>query len=133
MGDKIVRLDKAIERAPLTVVAADYSACQHHRYEVHHALPRVFCADCDTDLDPFWVLRRIASDYSQRDYQVQHLKRESAKLEKLVRRQMEGRRNPNRAQSDARHIESLQGTQRADPTAFSGAITMTDADLGIES
>src|SRR4051794_21006432 len=85
MGEKVVPLTQPQEKPPLTVVAADYSACQHHRYEVHHALPRVFCADCDTDLDPFWVLRRIAGDYSQRDYQVQHLKRESAKLEKLVR------------------------------------------------
>ena len=118
MSDKIVPIKAPETKPPLTVVAQDHKDCPHRRYEVHGALPRVFCADCDTDLDPFWVLRRIASDFAQRDYSIQHLKRESERLEKLVKRQMEGRRNPRRAEGDARQIAGLQRTQRSDPRWF---------------
>lgn len=123
---KVVDIGKRPEEPPLTVVKADYRECQHKRYEVHGDLPRVFCADCDATLDPFWVLRKIAGDFSMRDYRIRELKRESERMEKLVRRRLEGRRKDHKAESDARAVQSLVRTQTEPVENFNGHVGVTD-------
>lgn len=127
-GDRVFQFVKPPKpyEGPLRTIQTDYRECRHARFDVHPALPRVFCRDCDTDLDPFWVLRQIASAHYMREHRVEDLKRETARMEKLVQRQLEGRRSKDRAESDARHIQSLQDTQRAPASRFPGDIATND-------
>jgi len=123
---KIVSLKPPLDKPPLTVVKEDYSDCQHPRYEVHHTFQKVWCADCDADLDPLWVLRKIAGDHRQRDYHIETLKRESEKLAKLLRRSAETRRKPERRLRDEERAARHEHMAKADPAKFRGNIALTD-------
>lgn len=118
--------NRAREQAPLAVVEPDWEECRHARFDVHRDLPRVFCRDCNVELDPFWVLRHIAHEFSNRGYLIDTMKRESAKLEKLLARRLERRRTDRLAESDAREIQRMQQMQRAGDNAFHGDIKQDD-------
>jgi hypothetical protein len=126
--DKIVHIGKGLTEPPLKVVDTDYKSCQHRRYEVHRDLPQAFCRDCDALLEPFWLLRRIASDHQQRFFYVENIKRESAKMEKLVRRQQETRRSRDLAERDAREKDRLQKMRTTSPNDFKGDISIRETD-----
>lgn len=128
MNDKIVRIGQSLTEPPLKIIETDYKGCQHKRYEVHRDLPQAFCRDCDALLEPFWLLRRIAQDHSQRFFYVENIKREAAKLEKLVKRQQETRRSRELADRDAREIQRLQLTRSKQPSDFNGDISIRGED-----
>jgi hypothetical protein len=128
MTDKTVVPFKGSDaEPPLQVIERDWSACPHARYDVHPDLSRVFCRDCDATLDPYWVLRRIASDHGQRTWQVEHLKRESAKMEKLIRRRLDNRKSEQHAASDASEAQRLARTSTSPADRFRGDIRVSDA------
>ena len=125
-SQNVISLKLEDKDAPLKIIKPDYSECRHLRYDIHPDLPRVFCRDCDVDLDPYWVLRRIAGDYSQRTWRIETLKRESEKLEKLIRRRLDNRKNEQLAQSDAQTADRLAATRQAKSDTFVGDVRLPE-------
>ena len=58
--------------------------CQHlGQILVDPDLPKVTCGSCGEKLDPYWALRRLASEYRLRDYKANELRRlEQERLER---------------------------------------------------
>lgn len=122
---KIVQFSPKPDEAPIKLVEADYRECRHLRFEVHREHPVVFCRDCDTQLDPIFVLRRIASSHAERTWRVAEMKHEADRLEKQTRRQQDGRRSQHRAEGDARAIQHYQQIKARPATAFAGDVALT--------
>lgn len=123
---KVVQLTPRSDEPPVKVIDSDFRECRHVRVEVHREHPVVFCRDCDLQLDPIFVLRRIASEHAQRTWRVDEMKKEADRLEKQARRQQGTRRSPLRAEADARHIQHLQQIKARPATAFPGDVALTD-------
>jgi hypothetical protein len=128
--DKVVRLDvKGANEAPLKLVEEQWGDCQHARFDIHASQPLVSCRDCDATLDAYFVLRKIASAFSQRTWRIEQLKRENERMEKNLRRQQATRRSPHLKENDGYGAARCAAVTEASIAAFDGDARVLPQDL----
>lgn len=55
--------------------------CQHNNLFIDEEFDFVTCVDCDKDLNPVWILYRMAQEVSEHALVIDEMKRERAYLE----------------------------------------------------
>lgn len=123
MDDKnVIKLIPSEDKPPLQVLQKDYRACGHVRFDLHPDQPKVWCRDCNEELDPMFVLRQVARGIADRHWQIGNMKREAEKLAKEVERQMKSRKKAELAERDRRELERLRRIAQANPEMFGGDV-----------